>query len=131
MNARCLVSSEMARNDFGLAIFEAEAMQKRDQSRAAFVFDPEFRCDPRADLTRRARRGRPNPRDQLLLLRLAQNASAAAGLKPHQRLSAALGKRAMPATDRVVIQQKNPRHLLAAQAIVEQHERIGSPSQPM
>ena len=55
---------EMARNDFGLAIFEAETMQKRDQSRAAFVFHPEFRCDPRADLTRRARRGRANPPDQ-------------------------------------------------------------------
>jgi hypothetical protein len=64
-------------------------------------------------------------------LRLAQNASAAAGLKPHQRLSSALGKRAMPATDRVVVQQKNPRHLLTAQAIVEQHQRIGSPGQPM
>ena len=44
---------------------------------------------------------------------------------------AALGKRAMPATDRVVVQQKNPPHLLAAQAIVEQHQRIGAPSQPM
>jgi hypothetical protein len=64
-------------------------------------------------------------------LRVAQNASAAAGLKPHQRLSAALGKRAMPPTDRVVVQQKNPRHLLAAQAIVEQHQRIGAPRQPM
>src|ERR1700728_3469598 len=89
---------EMARNDFGLAIFEAETMQKRDQSRAAFVFHPEFRCDPRADLTRRARRGRANPPDQFPPLRLAQNASAAAGLKPHQRLAAALGTRAMPAT---------------------------------
>ena len=57
-------------------------------------------------------------------MRLGQNASVAADLKPHQRLSAALGKRAMPVTDRVIVQQKNPRHLLAAQAIVEQRERI-------
>src|ERR1700684_126051 len=46
---------EMARNDFGLAIFEAETMQKRDQSRAAFVFHPEFRCDPRAERAEPAR----------------------------------------------------------------------------
>ena len=126
-----LVFVEMARNDLGLAIFEPEAMQKRDQSRAAVIFHPKLRSDPGADLTRRARRDRADPRDELRLLRVAQNASAAAGLKPHQRLSASLGKRAMPPTDRVVVQQKNLRHLLAAQAIVEQHEPIGATSQPM
>src|SRR6516164_11019923 len=36
----------MARNDFGLAILEAETMQKRDQSRAAFVRDTEMHFVP-------------------------------------------------------------------------------------
>ena len=105
-------------------------MQKRDQSSGCRIH-PKLRRDPGADLTRRARRDRADLRDELLLLRVAQNASAAAGLNPHQRLSSSLGKRAMPLMDRVVVQQKNLRHLLAAQAIVEQHERIGAPSQPM
>ena len=43
-----LVLIEMTRNDLGLAVFEAEAMQKRDQSRAAVVLHAEFRRNPGA-----------------------------------------------------------------------------------
>src|ERR1700761_2026628 len=52
---------ELARDDFGLVIFESQAMQQRDQPRAAFVDEAEFLRDPGADLARRARQGRPDP----------------------------------------------------------------------
>ena len=130
-----LVFVEMTRNDLGFAIFEAEAMQKRDQSRAAVIFHAEFRrdpsADPSADPTRRARPSRSNPRHELLSSPFAQSASAAAGFKAHQRLSASLGEPAMPATDRVVVQQERPGDLLAAHASVEPHNSVGASRQSM
>ena len=119
----------MTRNDLGLSILEAEAMQKRDQSRAAVVFHAEFRRDPSADLTRRARGSRSNPRAELLLLRFAQITSAAARFKAHERLSTSFGKRPMPATDRVVVQQKHLCDLFTAHAVVEQHQSVGATRQ--
>jgi hypothetical protein len=126
-----LVLVEMARDDLGLAILEAEAMQKRDQSRATAVFHAQFRRDPSADLTRRARRDRSDPRRQLLLLRFTQRTGAASGFKPHQRLSTSFGERAMPTTDRVIVQQQHPGDLLATQTIVEQNKRVGATRQSM
>jgi len=64
-------------------------------------------------------------------MRFAQIASTAAGFKAHKRLSASFGKRAMPATDRIVSQQKHLGDLLAAQAIVKQHESVGAARQSM
>src|SRR5277367_1966349 len=46
---------ELARDDFGLVIFESQAMQQRDQARAAFVDEAEFLGDPGADLVERGR----------------------------------------------------------------------------
>jgi len=49
-------------------ILEPQTMQKRDQSRAAFINEPEFRHDPGADLARRTRQCRASPRLQIVLL---------------------------------------------------------------
>src|SRR6516225_3481419 len=119
----------MARNDFGLAILEAETMQKRDQSRAAFVRDTELRCDPSADVTGRARRRRSYPSNELGLLLVVQRAGAAAGRETHERLAAAFGKRAMPPTDRIVVEKQHLGDLLTAHSAVEQNQSIGPPSQ--
>ena len=129
MNARCSLLIEMTRNRLGLSVFQAKAMQKRDQSRAAVVLHAQFRLNPGADLTRRTRRSLVNPNDELLLLRWARTASAAASIETHKRLAASLGERAMPATDRIVVQQKHPANLLAAHTVVEQYEGVGATRQ--
>ena len=89
-------------------------MQKRDQPRAALVLGAEFRCDPSADLTCRARRRRSYPSDELGLLLVVQRAGAAAGLKTHERLMAAFGKRAMPPTHRIVVEKQHLGDLLTS-----------------
>ena len=50
-----LVFIELAGDDIGLVIFEIEAVQQRDQPRAAFVNEAEFLLYEGADLPRRAR----------------------------------------------------------------------------
>jgi hypothetical protein len=49
---------ELARDDIRLVVFEPQAMQQRDQSRTAFVIEPELLLDKGADLARRARQRR-------------------------------------------------------------------------
>jgi hypothetical protein len=46
---------ELAGDGIGLVIFEIEAVQQRDQPRAAFVNEAEFLRDKGADRARRAR----------------------------------------------------------------------------
>lgn len=104
-------------------------MQKRDQPRAALVLDAELRCDPGADLTGRARRRRLDPGNEPGLLLLVQHAGAAAGRETQERLAAAFGKRAMPPTDRVVVEKQHPGDLLTAHSTVEQNQSVGPPSQ--
>ncbi|KJB89907.1 hypothetical protein N826_10885 [Skermanella aerolata KACC 11604] len=41
---------ELARHRLGLAVFQPQTMQQRDQSGAALVDDPERLLDPRSDL---------------------------------------------------------------------------------
>jgi hypothetical protein len=48
---------ELARDDLGLVIFQPQAMQQRDQSRAALVDEAELLGDPGSDLPRRSRQG--------------------------------------------------------------------------
>ena len=122
---------ELARNDIRLVIFEPQAMQQRDQSRAAFVNEAEFLLDPGADLARRARQRRGDPGFQLFLLLAAQLASAALVAEARQPLDPVLFIQAMPSADGVVVQQQDLRNRLAAHPIVEQHQRVRTSGQTM
>jgi len=51
---------ELARDDFGLVIFESQAMQQRDQPRAAFVDQAESRRRPGASSAAGSTRPRPS-----------------------------------------------------------------------
>src|ERR1700730_17915211 len=76
-----LLFVELARNDVRLVILEPQTTQKRDQSRAAFINEPEFRLDPGADLARRTRQCRAYPRLQIVLLLHTQIACAPAHIE--------------------------------------------------
>ena len=73
-----LLFVELARNDTRLVILQPQTMQERDQSRAAFINEPEFLLDPGADLTGRTRQCSGYPRLQIVLLLYTQIACAAA-----------------------------------------------------
>src|SRR5208283_4083112 len=107
-----------------------QAMQKRDQPGAAVVDEAEFLLDPGAHLARRTRQGRLDPRLQGLGLLQAQLAGTAAHVEAGQAVEPALFEQLVPAADRVVIEQQNPGHLLAAHAIVQQHQSVGAPRHP-
>ena len=64
-----LLFVELARNGVRLVVFETQAMQQRDQSRAAFLDEAGFLLDPGADLACRTRQRRANPRLQIVFLR--------------------------------------------------------------
>src|SRR5271168_5417582 len=118
---------ELARDDFGLVIFESQAMQQRDQARAAFVDEAEFLGDPGADLARRARQSRPDPGLQGLALLDAHFARAAAHLEAAEPFDAALLEKLIPAADRVVVEQENFGHFLTAHTLIQQHYGVGAP----
>jgi hypothetical protein len=65
------------------------------------------------------------------LLSFAQNASAASGLKAHERRAASVGEGAMPPADRVVVRKTRLGDLLEAQAAVEQRLSIRALRRPM
>src|ERR1035437_1426157 len=122
---------QLARDDGWLVIFELQTMQQRDQSRAAGVDEAEFLLDPGADLARRAWQHRPDPGFQLGLVLAIQLAGAAARLETRQPFEAVLDKQAVPFADCIVVQKQGRGDLFAAPAIVQKHQRIGAPRQPM
>src|SRR5215470_16484870 len=124
-----LVFIELAGDDIGLVIFEIEAVQQRDQSRAAFVNEAEFLRDEGADLPRRARQRGSDKGFQGLFLHSTQKACAAAYVKTGEPLDAALLKQLVPAADRVVVQQKRCRDFLTAPPVVQQHQSVRPPRQ--
>src|SRR5271163_3091515 len=111
----------------GLWILEPEAMQQRDQPRAALVDEAEFLLDPAADLARRTRKARRHPAFQGLGLLGAHLARTAAHLEAGQAFDAALFEQLVPVADRVVVEQQNLGHFLAAQAFIQPHQRSGAP----
>jgi hypothetical protein len=79
-----LVFVELARDHVRLVILQPQAMQKRDQSRAAFVDKGAFLLDPGADLACRKWQRRADPGLQSVLLLLhAQIACAPAHIEAH------------------------------------------------
>src|SRR6202034_2046894 len=94
---------------------------------AAFVDEPEFLGDPGADLARRTRKARPDPGLQGVALLGAHFARAAAHLEAAEPFDAVLFEQLVPAADRVVVEQQNLGHFLAAQAFVQPQQRRGAP----
>jgi len=103
----------LARNDVRLEMRESQTTQKRDQSRAAFISEPEFPLDKGADLACRTRQCRAYPRLQIVLLRHAQIACAPAHVKA-----------AGDAYDRALFEERAP----AADRGVVKEQRMGDPS---
>ena len=91
------------------------------------------RVGPTSRRSTRRRSGAPNvgqcpcgPGLQLLLLPIAQPASAAARLEMQQSIKAILQKHAVPLTNGIVIQKQGSSGFLATPASVEKHRRIGA-----
>ena len=99
-------------------------MQKRNQSRTAFVNEAEFLFDKGADLARRARQRRADKGLQCVFLLGAQKARAPAHVEARQALDPTLFKQFEPATDRVVVQQKRIGDFLTAPPVVQKHQGI-------
>src|SRR5271154_681926 len=104
-------------------------MQQRNQSRTAFVNEAKFLFDPGTDLARRARQRRADVSFQSVFLRGTQKTGAAAHVEAGQPLDPALLKQFVPATDRVVVQQKRCRDFLTAPPVVQQHQSVRPPRQ--
>ena len=114
-----LLFVEFARDDVRLVILQPQTMQKRNQSRTAFVNEAEFLFDKGADLARRARQRRADKGLQCVFLLGAQKARAPAHVEAGQALDPTLLKQFEPATDRVVVQQKRIGDFLTAPPINE------------
>src|SRR4030095_13429652 len=76
-----LLFVELARDNIWLVILQPQPMQKRDQSRTAFINEPEFLLDKGPDLACRTRERRADPRLQNVLLLHTQIASAPAHIE--------------------------------------------------
>ncbi len=59
----------------------------------------------------------------------AHLARTAAHVEAGQAFHAARFEQAAPAADGVVVEQQNPRHFLTAQAVIQQHKRVGASRQ--
>src|SRR3954454_4326868 len=114
MKSLLLLFVEFARDDVRLVILQPQTMQKRNQSRTAFVNEAKFLLDPATDLARRARQRRADKDFQCVFLRGAQKARAPAHIKTGQALDPTLFKQFEPAADRVVVQQQRSGDFLTA-----------------
>src|ERR1035437_5306119 len=125
-----LLFVELARNDTRLVILKPQTMQERDQSRAAFINEPEFLLDPGADLTCRTRQRSAYPRLQIVLLFYTQIGCAPANVEAGDAFDPALLEELAPAPDRVVIKQQRIGDLLTAPPFVQKHQGIRTPRNP-
>jgi len=125
-----LLCVELARDDVGLVILQPQTIQKRDQSRAAFINEGEFLLDPGADLAGRTRQRRTDPRLQIVFLLHTQIACAPAHIKAGNAFDPALLEQLVPAADGVVVIQQRIGDLLSAPALVQQHQGICTPCHP-
>src|ERR1019366_5212324 len=125
-----LVFVELSRNDSRLVILQPPTMQERNQSRAAFINEPEFLLDPGADLTGRTRQCSGYPRLQIVLLLYTQIACAPAHIEAGDAFDPALLEELAPAPDRVVIKEQRIGDLLTAPPFVQKHQGIRTPRNP-
>ena len=122
-----LVFIELAGDGIGLVIFEPEAMQQRDQSRAAFVNEAEFLRDEGTDFPRRARQ-RGSDKGFQGFLHSTQKACAAAYVKTGEPLDArCTNSLCQP---RIVSSfNKNLSDFFTAPPVVRQHQSVRPPRQ--
>ena len=104
-------------------------MQKRDQSRAAFIDEVEFLLDPGADLACRTRQCCAYPRLQIVFNAWRSDSWRS---RPHrsQAFDPALFEKLAPAADRVVVEQKRLGGLLTAPPFVQKHQGVRTPRHP-
>ena len=121
---------ELARDDVRLVIRQTQAVQQRDQSRAAFVDEAKFLLDPGPDLARRPRQARGDPSLQVVFLRGAHKARAPAHIEAGQAFDAALFKELAPTADRVVVEQQRLGDLPAAPPIIQKHQGVRATRHP-
>jgi len=107
------------------------AMQQRDQARLGQVFDAEFRCDPCADLTGRARQGLGDPRSLVIQSVRPRTAAAVFVTETRQAPDPIFLVQLVPGADDVVVDEQNLGHGFAAYGVVEQHKGIRSTGKPM
>src|SRR5262245_16572987 len=113
-----------------LVIFEPQPMQQRDQSRTAFINEPELLLDPGPDLASRTRKRRADPRLQIVLLLHTQIACAPAHIEAGDAFDPALLEQLAPAADRVVVIQQHMGDFLTAHPFVEKDQCIRTPRHP-
>src|ERR1700678_2265372 len=103
-----------------------QPMQQRDQTTPALVGDAAFGLDPGADLAGCPRQRLGDPALQLVLLRIAQAARAAAETKARQTLDAVFLIQSIPRADGVVVEEQDLRNDLTTHAVIQQQQRLGA-----
>src|ERR1700677_4759120 len=103
-----------------------QPMQQRDQTTPALVGDAAFGLDPGADLAGCPRQRLGDPTLQLVLLRIAQAARAAAETKARQTLDAVFLIQSIPRADGVVVEEQDLRNDLTTHAVIQQQQRVGA-----
>ena len=122
---------ELARHRLGLAMFQSQTMQQRNQPGTALVDNLELVFDPRADHPGRPRQGVADPGLQLVLLLQGQLAGATPVVESGQAIDPVFLEKPVPRPDRIVVDQQHPTNILAAHPAVQQHQCVRSPGQTM
>src|ERR1019366_5706041 len=95
------------------------------------VFNAAFSRDPRADLAGRTWQCRGDPGFQLVLLFHRQPAAAAFMVEARQTFDPVFQVKLVPLADCVAVEKQHFADRLAAQAIIQQHQRVGAAGEPM
>ena len=124
MKACCLAGSSYR---LGLAMFQFQTMQQRNQPGTALVDNLERVFDPRSDHP-----GRQGVADlQLFLLLQGHLAGATPVVESGQAIDPVCLEQAVPRPDRIVVDQQHPADLFATHPAIQQHQRVRSPGQTM
>jgi hypothetical protein len=130
MKVACFAGSSLREIAFGLRC-SRKAMQQRDQSRPGLVCDAECRFDPCPDMACRAWQGLGHPGFQLLLLVRRKPAGATFVAEAGQALDPVFLIPLIPSPDRVVVEEQHLGDQRTTHPLVQQHQRVGAPRQPM
>jgi hypothetical protein len=112
-------------------MFHPQPVQQRDQARTALVGDAVFLLDPGASRAGGSRQRLGDPCFQPILLLIVQAARTAIAAKARQPFEAVFLIQPISGADGVVVQQQHLGDIAAAHALVQQHQCVGTPSQPM
>ena len=130
--SRLLVRVQLGRHRFRLAMLHAQTMQQRDQARPALVGDAAFGLDPGANLAGCPRQRLGDPGSSA-----CPAAHRSSGTRCHRSQSPPSLRCPLPDTaDARCGSCRRPESStlatsLAAHALVQQHQRVGPPGQPV